>query len=253
MEFTSALSITFGDQAENGVGMEMIGKPAERGLSRKDLDDIRIQAMDKGYITNFMDLRQNVVDYDGDDACVLIIKNGVEFFTDGVVTADALYVENSNLDFDKKCWMRGKVKNKLARWNLCYADFDQEPCYEEKRGRVVNFNKLNGLNKLRDGIAEKMKIDKMPAEMNVYYDVKNGGIGAHGDRSRKYVICARLGEKNPMYFAWYHKCERVGRKMKVRLSHGDVYLMAEKAVGRDWKKRNSFTLRHAAGCKKYTK
>lgn len=31
-----------------------------------------------------------------------------------------------------------------------------------------------------------------------------------------------------------------------------MYMMSEKAVGTDWLKKIIFTLRHAAGCKKYT-
>lgn len=32
-----------------------------------------------------------------------------------------------------------------------------------------------------------------------------------------------------------------------------MYIMSEKATGYDWKKRSIYTLRHAAGCKKYLK
>ncbi len=34
----------------------------------------------------------------------------------------------------KKAFMRGRVVNKKARWNNCYADFDQQPDYENRRG-----------------------------------------------------------------------------------------------------------------------
>lgn len=33
---------------------------------------------------------------------------------------------------------------------------------------------------------------------------------------------------------------------------GDIYVMSEKAVGTDWKKKNLYTLRHATGCSKFT-
>jgi hypothetical protein len=36
------------------------------------------------------------------------------------------------------------------------------------------------------------------------------------------------------------------------LNHGDLYVMSEKAVGQDWKRKVIPTLRHAAGAKKYT-
>lgn len=33
----SSITITFGDQAENHKGMQIIGTPAEKGYSRQDL------------------------------------------------------------------------------------------------------------------------------------------------------------------------------------------------------------------------
>ena len=35
------------------------------------------------------------------------------------------------------------------------------------------------------------------------------------------------------------------------LNHGDFYVMSEKTVGFDWKRKSILTLRHAAGAKKY--
>jgi hypothetical protein len=42
--------------------------------------------------------------------------------------------------------------------------------------------------------------------------------------------------------------------MTIKLNDGDMYIMSEKAVGTDWKKKNICTLRHSAGIKgsKYT-
>ena len=37
----------------------------------------------------------------------------------------------------------------------------------------------------------------------------------------------------------------------VALGHGDVYMMSDKAVGKDWK-RHDYALRHCAGARKYT-
>jgi len=40
----------------------------------------------------------------------------------------------------------------------------------------------------------------------------------------------------------------------VFLNDGDLYIMSEKAVGTDWMRNKSgYTLRHAAGAKKYLK
>ena len=54
-------------------------------------------------------------------------------------------------------------------------------------------------------------------------------------------------------FNWFHKNQPLGEKITLNLNHGDIYVMSEKAVGQDWKKMNSYTLRHSAGADKYTK
>ena len=45
---------------------------------------------------------------------------------------------------------------------------------------------------------------------------------------------------------------KISQRIITNLNNGDVYIMSEKAVGNDWKKRNKITLRHATGCKKFT-
>lgn len=237
-------SITFGNQAENGVGMQMIGEHIERGFDLEDLQSIA---------SSFNDTRLHDISYNGCPAYVLVIKNAVpnvnEFFTEMAV-----------LDHDKKCMFRGKVKNKLARYNLCFADFDQEPEYEKGKGRVINFNKLPHLSNLRkivEDIVAKTKIDikNMPAELNYYYDLDKCGIGFHGDAERKIVICARisLAQCTPMHFQWYYKSSPIGDRIIIDLEPGDIYVLSEKAIGNDWKKSSILTLRHATGCAKYTK
>jgi hypothetical protein len=55
-----------------------------------------------------------------------------------------------------------------------------------------------------------------------------------------------------LIYQWYKDGVKVGDPIKLLLNHGDVYIMSEKAVGFDWKKQKIYTLRHAAGSKKYT-
>ena len=67
------------------------------------------------------------------------------------------------------------------------------------------------------------------------------------------MICLRLGKRMNMCFRWYYKCKPVGEVLELELDNGDLYIMSEKAVGYDWRRRNVYSLRHAAGAKKYTK
>ena len=48
-------------------------------------------------------------------------------------------------------------------------------------------------------------------------------------------------------FNWFYKSKSVGETFSITLNNGDMYMMSEKAVGHDWKKRNSYTLSHSAG------
>lgn len=56
----------------------------------------------------------------------------------------------------------------------------------------------------------------------------------------------------PLYFQWYLNSKPVGMNLKIDLNSGDLYVMSEKTVGTDWKTKSIYTLRHAAGCPKYT-
>ena len=60
-----------------------------------------------------------------------------------------------------------------------------------------------------------------------------------------------MGATTPLHYQWFHQGSPVGNRIKLRLHHGDFYVMSEKASGWDWKRRKVPTLRHAAGCKKY--
>ena len=83
--------------------------------------------------------------------------------------------------------------------------------------------------------------------------LKNTGIGFHGDTERVVVICISIGCDNyPMRWQWFKDGMPVGKSIDIKLNSGDVYIMSEKAVGADWKKKSIYTLRHSAGAKKYT-
>jgi len=63
-----------------------------------------------------------------------------------------------------------------------------------------------------------------------------------------------LGAKIPLCYTWYHNNENISEVITIdTLEHGDMYVMSEKTTGFDWKSKSKYTLRHAAGCDKYTK
>lgn len=244
-------SITFGDRAENHAGMQLIGKEAARGFSTTEL--LRIPGIEVIDLTQYL---PKDIDKKGQlHANVIIIRNGVDRLL-GTGASIQLLREVKSQHEDKKALMRGKVVNKHARWNNCYAEMNQVADFEKGKGTIISFNDTVWMQKLRDKLPELLgdKARNLVAETNHYYDVSKCGIGFHGDSERKIVICARLGRSDlvPMEFQWFTRNKPIGARCQLPpIYHGDIYVMSEKAVGYDWKKSSQITLRHAAGALKF--
>lgn len=250
-----AITITFGDQAENHVGMQQIGKMATSGFTIAELNLAKTKFENLGCVCEMVNLNKGLPDgITADQACVLIIRKGIDKILGKIANADLMFEEHNNLDTDKKALMYGRVVNKHARHNLCFADFSQEPDYEKGLGRVISFNDIPLTKKIRVDLSNYLgdKAFNLPAEGNYYFDANKTGIGYHGDSERRIVVAVRLGESIPLVYNWFHNSQAIGQRIDLVLNHGDMYVMSEKAVGTDWKKKNAYTLRHAAGCAKYT-
>ncbi len=238
---TSTYTITFGDQAENHVGMQKLGALASSGFSKEDLTHFKEAYEAAGNVCKIVDLHSAV---EGTPEAYILIVRG------GVPEADALMAEQAALPKDTKALMYGRVVNKHARHNLCFADEAQEPDYTAGKGRIVAFETQPLLSAMRTALQE-LTGRPLVGEGNYYYDVAKCGIGFHGDTERRIVIGARLGASMPLHYQWFKEGSPVGPRIELMLGHGDLYFMSAKAVGFDWKSRKPYTLRHAAGAKKF--
>ena len=247
-------TITFGDQAENHKGMQKIGNLASEGFNLDDLKNAMSWFEKNGAKCKLILLNDLIKDIKAEEAYILIIQNGLDFILKNKASSDEFYKEQQLLEKDKKAFMYGRVVNKHARHNLCFSDFDQEPHYENAKGRIINFNKLELLNHVRNKLPEILgnKAENLMAEGNYYFNDKCG-IGWHGDSERKKVIGIRVGKSMPLLFNWFYKNNKIGLSYETILNHGDIYVMSEKTTGYDWKRSNLYTLRHSAGSQKYTK
>lgn len=247
------VTITFGDQAENHVGMQKIGELADVGFTHEDLLFSQELLLKEGVTSELIDLCKAGNVSGAEPAYVLIIRNSLETLFGE--TADNLFKEQSTLTVDKQARMYGRVVNKHARWNLCFSETAQEPDYINGKGRIVAYSQVPLLEKLRKTLPVFFgdKAASLVAEGNYYYDITKCGIGYHGDFERKRVIALRLGETMPLHYQWFQGGVPVGDRIPLTLGHGDMYVMSEKATGCDWKKKLVKTLRHAAGAKKYLK
>lgn len=248
----STITLTFGDSAENHVGMEQLGIRGAPG-SGFTIDDLTAAKNKCEAAGATCELHQLAI-AGSEQAAVLVIRNGVNLLLGADDGAAKLFAEQAALNVDRHAFMYGRVVNKHARWNLCFDDFDQEPSYAEGKGRVIAFNKTPLTNQLHGKLEEFFgsKAAGLKGEGNYYYDINKCGIGFHGDSERRKVIGVRLGAAMPMHWQWFHRKEPVGDRIIIPLNGGDIYLMSEKAVGTDWKMSSIHTLRHATGCAKFT-
>jgi alkylated DNA repair dioxygenase AlkB len=247
-------TITFGEVAENHVRMQKIGIEAKEGFSCSEL--LRAQKVFKkeGLQAEYIDLAERLRTELKDskeeipEAGVLVIREGVSFFLPKDSDMDSLKKELHSFKWDTKALMYGRVRNKKARYNVCFDDQKQDPDYESGKGTVIAFSAVPNLDGIRKSLSKYLgnKAAGLKAEGNYYYDTSRCYIGWHGDSERKIVIAARIGEL-PLWYRWYRKGEPIGSKIKLEVHSGDVYVMSQKATGNDWKKRTMMTLRHGAG------
>lgn len=245
------ITITFCECAENHVGMEQIGLKAETGFSYTDLKSFKRTLRGLNIDTQIYSINLESTDASANTnpahkAYILIARCAV----DAVIQGN-LMQELTDLEWDTTARMYGRVVNKKARHNLCFADYSQEPTYAQGKGTIVSFADLPLLGELRQFLNE-LTGDNLLAEGNLYYDVNTCGIGYHGDSERRKVVGVRLGSSIPLVYQWFYQSQPIGSKYEFVLNDGDIYIMSDKAVGFDWKLRNSYTLRHAAGSAKYT-
>ena len=250
------ITLTFGEAGENHAGMQMIGTMGDvgSGFNLDDLKEIKEKLKDNDLVTTQIINLNELTEEETEPAHVLVIRNGSTLFVDD---RHEFYNDLHSFEWDNQYYdtRRAKVLNKQARYNVCFDDREQEPDYENKKGRIVKFDKIPRLQSMRNNLHKYFgrKAKNMICEGNMYYDIRKCGIGWHGDGERKKVIGLRLGQKMNLKYQWFHKSKPIGTIKEIILDNGDMYIMSEKATGYDWKSRNKVTLRHCAGALKYTK
>ncbi len=247
------ITITFGDVAENHARMQQIGRISSRGFTHNELNSAKEAFEDIGYATELVHLNEYLKTDDAEDAYILIIRSGIGALLCDSADADELMQENILLEWDKKAKMYGRVVNKHARYNLCYSDEAQEPDYIQGKGRIIPWNQVPLLSSVRESIPKFLgeQAEELQAEGNLYFDPSKCGIGFHGDSERRKVFAIRLGGSMSLHYQWYFNSKPIGERVRLTIHHGDCYVMSDKAVGNDWKKKTIYTLRHAAGCNKF--
>ena len=280
-----AICITNGEQGENHAGMQMLGNGlADKGYNLEDALKFKEKFENMGGTATLYDLREECLgerkDECKEEAYVLKFEAGVNVLLWNKIekevykalekkkingdeikeklfekyNAEKLFEEQFTFEWDKKYWdtRRSKVLNKNARWNVCYGKEGQEPDYENKKGTVIAYSQCRIMRAWRKEllILIEEKDNDFVAEGNLYYNVKKTGIGFHGDAERRKVVAGNFCDEDvirELNYIAYLKSERIGKRFRMELKNGDMYIMIAAAAGTDWKKKNKITFRHAAG------
>ena len=122
MKAGETVTLTFGDCAENHVGMEQIGERSEVGFNLKELQKAQEKFEDKDCDTVLVNLVEQLPASKragAEEAYLLVVRGGIRAF----VSPDDLMAEQKKLTPDTKFFhaRQKKVMNKHARYNLCFA------------------------------------------------------------------------------------------------------------------------------------
>jgi len=267
VENKSIITITYCECSENHVGMEKNGLLATTGFSLEDLLNAMKESENRGLKADLYGLHLYIEEpLESEIAWVLVIRGALSNITGK--DSETAYEKLNNLTWDDKYYdvRRKRVLNKRARTNICIGETSQKANFEEKKGTIYSFSEIPVLETIRAALPQFLgdKAKNMLAEGNCYTDggIKNTGIGYHGDSERKRVVGVRFGPKGlpqpSLYYRWYQNSKVISGDLEIPLFTGDIYIMSEKAVGTDWRKRVNHetkkplrTLRHATGAPKY--
>lgn len=263
--FNKTFTITFGDIAENHVGMQKIGNLSDAGFSLVDLERAKSWFDGKGVDCEIIDLAQHLDEslrskYTQETYILIarsglnaVLSDGKELNNQEAKDATDFFNEQDILVKDTHAFMYGRVVEKHARHNLCFGALGQEPDYQNGKGRVIGYHDVPLLNKVRTTLPTVMGsvANDLVAEGNYYYDLTKCGIGYHGDAERRKVVGIRMGETLPLCFIWFQDSVPISKRITFEMNHGDVYMFSQKATGFDWKKKIIPTIRHAAGVDKF--
>lgn len=192
-EISSVVTLTFGDVAENSHNMEKLGSMANEGFSVEELEEARTLFDSKGAVTELHDLTELLPSEETERpaASLLVVKQ----WLDHVGLGEDLLAEQLGLTPDTKCLMRGQVKNRIARHNLCFDEEGHDADYAIGKGTVLRFSSLPHLSSLRESLPTLLgeKARGLKCEGNYYYDAGKCHIGWRGDAERRKVVGVRLG------------------------------------------------------------
>jgi alkylated DNA repair dioxygenase AlkB len=247
-------AITFGEVAVLHVGGGQVGEARrERGFSVAELRAVAVRANDLGCEAELVMVSDALPPQlrEANEAATLVLRDGAQLLLRDVPSAlDALLGEQRGVAYDEMFFDRGRLKHKRARHNVVFGPQGRTHSEDYRECTIMPFASVPVLDRFRRALPGLLGDGAcgLCAEGNRYF-ARGSGIGFHGDSERKVVICLSLGASSVLRYHWRMpgSSEHTLQPVDIRVSHGDVYVMSEKATGWDWRRRSRVRVVHAAG------
>lgn len=252
-------AITFGEVAILHIGGAEIGTGMrERGFLVAELCGVKAKVEAAGGRAELHLLSEALPPAlrGANEAATLLIRDGASLFLGPGAAEELLQEQRARVAYDQKFWDRRRSRTlcKRARHNVVFGEQGAAASADFKQCTVKAFGEVPRLRAFRDALPQWLgeRAQGLCAEGNHYFEAASG-IGFHGDSERKIVVCLCLGRSSTLRYHWRlpGSSEHTLPPRDLRLHHGDVYVMSEKATGFDWRHRASVRLVHGAGSARY--
>ena len=205
-----AICITAGEQSENHAGMEINGNGlCQNGFTIYELEEIQKTLGKKNIQSEYIRLDSFLEESDkegAEPAGLLFIRNGVEELTGE--NPDDFLKELLSFEWDKKYWdqRRQKVLNKLARYNVCFGEDEQNPDYENKKGTIVGYENVPILQKWKNSLS----MTSLEKKQTIW---KWKGISTITQKNVELDSMVILNEKKSSLVLWEKRDQFIGNGM----------------------------------------
>ena len=188
-------------------------------------------------------------------------KNGIDLLI-GSDAAAKLYKEQDEIRYSGRFLDKGKLKIRRAHKTMAFGVEGRDASDDYTQPTVTAFSEVPMMDKIRTSLQNLLgnRTADLEVDGTKYHTSfhekgddgkpmkKNSNKGWHGGDKRTIVIGVCLGAPVTLSFIWRLPGSQKNlddTKVSVSLTHGDVYVMSEIAIGSNWKSSSLLRCLHS--------
>lgn len=227
----------------------VIGKPCEKGFNYTQLVQGSEWFKKKGCCTRLLDLTKLTTQKCPESAYALVVKKGLQYLLPEGSEPNTLYHELAELSMDTRVVVKNQLIERTDRHRVCCGMSAQYPNFREDRGTVHPFSSVPIIDHIQETLPDVfgVRAKDTVCETDYYFDTSKCCLPYHGNPERCKYIALCTGHGIQVHMGWFLGEKKIGTRIEIVLTHGDLLILSEKAIGSDWTRSDILTLRHAFG------